>query len=39
MEVSVGNPFAKVNADPQVMKELIGYAPYYSIAVGLAMRN
>lgn len=39
MEVSIGNPFAKVNVDPGVAKSLAGYAPLYPIAVGLAMRN
>lgn len=39
MEVSVGNPFANCTVDPQAMKELIGYAPFYSVAVGLAMRT
>lgn len=38
MEVVVGNPFSKIQIDPQAAKNLMGYAPLYSIAVGLAMR-
>jgi type IV pilus assembly protein PilM len=38
MEVVVGNPFSKVQVDQQAAKILMGYAPVYSIAVGLAMR-
>ena len=37
IEVVVGNPFSGVNVDPQAVKSLSGYAPLYSIAVGLAM--
>jgi len=39
MEVVVGNPFAKVQVDPQAQSTLSGYAPLYSIACGLAMRD
>ena len=39
IEVVVGNPFSKVNVDPEAVKSLSGYAPFYSIAVGLAMRE
>ena len=39
IEVIVGNPFAKVDVDPAAVKSLAGYAPFYSISVGLAMRN
>ena len=39
MEVVVGNPFSKVEVDPEAVKSLAGYAPFYSIAVGLAMRQ
>lgn len=39
IEVIVGNPFAKVILDPEAQKALAGYAPLYSIAVGLAMRE
>ena len=38
MEVIVGNPFSKVQIDPQAAKALTGFAPMYAIAVGLAMR-
>jgi type IV pilus assembly protein PilM len=37
IEVVVGNPFSRINVDPQAVKSLSGYAPLYSIAVGLAM--
>lgn len=39
IEVSVANPFAKVRLDPETAKKLAPYAPLYSIAVGLAMRE
>ncbi len=39
LEVIIGNPFAKVEVDPEAVKSLTGYAPFYSIAVGLAMRE
>lgn len=39
MEVVVGNPFAKVYVAPEVVKSLVGYAPLYSVATGLAMRD
>lgn len=39
IEVVVGNPFSKVSVDPAAVKSLAGYAPFYSIAVGLAMRE
>jgi len=39
IEVIVGNPFAKVSVDPQAVSALAGYAPFYSVAVGLAMRD
>jgi type IV pilus assembly protein PilM len=39
MEVIVGNPFSKVEVDPEAVKALAGYAPYYSTAVGLALRQ
>jgi len=38
LEVIVGNPFAKITVDPEAVKSLTGYAPFYSIACGLAMR-
>ena len=39
IEVIVGNPFSKVSVDPQAVQALSGYAPLYSVAVGLAMRE
>lgn len=39
IEVSIGNPFARITIDAQTAKSLAGYAPLYSIAVGLAMRT
>lgn len=39
MEVLVGNPFAKIKVDPETAKKLAPYAPFYSVAVGLAMRE
>lgn len=39
MEVAIGNPFTKIVVDPEATKSLSGYAPLYSIAVGLAMRG
>ena len=38
IEVVVGNPFSRVEVEPEAVKSLAGYAPFYSIAVGLAMR-
>jgi type IV pilus assembly protein PilM len=39
IEVIIGNPFAKVDVDPSAVAGLTGYAPFYSVAVGLAMRG
>lgn len=39
IEVSVANPFARVKIDPETAKKLAPYAPLYSVAVGLAMRE
>lgn len=39
IEVVVGNPFSKVTVDPDAVKSLAGYAPLYSVSVGLAMRE
>lgn len=39
MEVIVGNPFSKVEVDPEAVKALAGYAPFYSTSVGLALRE
>lgn len=38
IEVSIGNPFTKIQIDPQALKQISGYAPFYAIAVGLSMR-
>jgi type IV pilus assembly protein PilM len=39
IEVVVGNPFAKIKVEPEAMKALTGYAPFYSTSIGLAMRD
>jgi type IV pilus assembly protein PilM len=39
LEVVVGNPFTNVIIDPKLVKTLSAYAPLYSTAVGLAMRE
>ena len=39
IEVVVGNPFSQITVDPETVKSLSGYAPYYSVAVGLALRG
>ena len=39
IEVVVGNPFSKITVDPQAVQALSGYAPLYSVACGLAMRE
>jgi len=39
MEVLVGNPFAKIKVDSEIVKKLAPYAPLYSVAVGLALRE
>jgi type IV pilus assembly protein PilM len=39
IEVSIANPFNKVKLDPETAKKLAPYAPLYSVAVGLAMRE
>lgn len=39
IEVVIANPFSRVQVSQQVMQSLAGYAPLYSIAVGLAMRE
>jgi type IV pilus assembly protein PilM len=38
IEVIIGNPFAKVEVDQSAISGLTGYAPFYAVAVGLAMR-
>lgn len=39
IEVMVANPFGKIKIDPETAKRLAPYAPLYSVAVGLAMRD
>ncbi len=39
IEVIVGNPFSKVEVAPEAVRSLAGFAPFYSIAVGLAMKE
>lgn len=39
IEVIVGNPFSRIEVAPEAVKSLAGFAPFYSIAVGLAMRE
>lgn len=39
IEVSVGDPLSNITKDPLTSKALASYAPFYSIAVGLAMRE
>lgn len=38
LEVIVGNPFLKVQTNPETLNRLAPFAPLYSIAVGLALR-
>lgn len=39
MEIVMGNPFAKLSLDAATAKKLQGFAPLYSIAVGLALKD
>lgn len=39
LEVSIANPFARISLDPETAKKLAPYAPLYSVAVGLALRE
>jgi len=39
LETIMGNPFQKVNMDEDSRKSLLPYVSYYSVAVGLAMRE
>lgn len=39
MEILVANPFLRVGLDSEVSQKLAPYAPLYSIATGLAMRD
>lgn len=39
METVIGNPFSKLNLDPETAKSLAPYASFYGTAVGLALRE
>jgi type IV pilus assembly protein PilM len=39
IEVSIANSFAKIKMDAETAKKLVPFAPLYSVAVGLAMRE
>jgi len=39
IEVSIANPFTKVKLDPETAKKIAPFAPLYSVACGLAMRE
>lgn len=39
LEVLVANPFSKIAVDPETAQRLAPYAPLYSVAAGLAMRE
>lgn len=39
LETIIGNPFAKINIEPETAKTIASYAPLYSVATGLAMRG
>lgn len=39
IETVVGNPFLKINLDPEILKNLTPYESIYAAAVGLAMRE
>lgn len=39
VEVTIGTPFSKLQVDPAAAQNLANYAPLYSVAVGLALRN
>lgn len=39
METIIGNPFGKINLDPETSKQLAPYTAIYGTAVGLAMRE
>jgi type IV pilus assembly protein PilM len=38
-EVIIANPFSKVSVDPNLARNIIPYAPLYSVCVGLALRE
>lgn len=39
IEVGIANPFSKINVSPQATQSLKNYAPLYSVAVGLALKE
>ena len=39
IEMAIGNPFARVSLDANQAKVVTGNAPFYGVAVGLAMRQ
>ena len=39
IEVSIANPFSRISLDPETASKLAPYAPLYSVAVGLALRE
>ncbi len=39
IETIVGNPFAKIELDPETLKSLAPYESIYGTAIGLAMRE
>lgn len=39
LEVVVADPFQKISLDPRVLSQMQNYAPFYSIAIGLALRS
>lgn len=39
LEVLVANPFVRMQIDPETAKKIAPFAPLYSVAVGLAMRE
>lgn len=39
LEVNIANPFATIQMDEEVKRKLLPFAPLYSIAVGLALRE
>jgi type IV pilus assembly protein PilM len=39
MEILLSNPFLRITVPPESQKLVLGYAPFYSVAAGLAMRE
>lgn len=39
MEILVANPFSQVQVQPEFQKVVVDYAPFYSVATGLALRD